>query len=335
MRPRAGLTLIEALVVVGILGVLAGLLLPAVQSAREAARRARCASNLRQIGIALHSYHDVNQCFPEQFTTYHRQVEPPPVVPHQFISAHVRLLSHLGYEPLYSAVNFQVEPWPEPTPGPCDYPANLTVFDTSLDVFLCPSDGVSSSSSHGNNYRGNAGVGPAWIISGEQSDSGNGFFTSPGPTRAASFPDGLSHTVAFGERLRGSGGTGRAAVERDFGDLGPYPYAAERDANFALGWCRVAARSGLFPEFTGAGATWFISDKMYTYYSHAQEPNGAIPDSLNYVYNPAWGVATARSWHPGGVNALMGDGSIRFVSERIERDVWRGLGTRNGGELIE
>jgi prepilin-type processing-associated H-X9-DG protein len=313
--------------------MLIGLLLPAVQSARKVARRAKCANNLKQIGLALHNYHAAHGCFPEKFTTFRHKVEPPSSVPTQYFSAHVRLLPYLDQVVLYSAVNFEVEPWPVPMAVP--HPSNATVYNMTLDGFICPSDPSWFPRSHGNNYRGNLGVGPAWGMSGEQVDSGNGFFTSPGYTRDSSFPDGMSHTVAFSERLRGTGVAGQGAPERDFGDLGPYPYAADRDADFALGWCRVAAQPGRFPMFIESGATWFLSDSMYTYYNHAQEPNGVIPDSLSYAYNPTWGISTARSWHRGGVNALMADGSNRFVSERIERRVWRALGTRNEGEMVE
>jgi len=218
------------------------------------------------------------------------------------------------------------------------HPSNLTVFDTSLSFYLCPSDGVEWSYAHVNNYRGNTGVGPGPNTTAETPDSGNGFFNLPVTLGASSFTDGLAHTVAYSERLRGSSGIndrGPGVAERDFGNLGiainPSPF--ERDADYALAWCSIAARVA-FPFSKRAGYTWLISRRESTTYCHAQEPNGPIPDAIPGV-PVAWGIATARSWHHGGVNALMADGSVRFVTDRISRRVWRALGTGNGGELVE
>jgi prepilin-type processing-associated H-X9-DG protein len=126
---------------------------------------------------------------------------------------------------------------------------------------------------------------------------------------------------------------GILATDRDFGDLSPYVFSTERDADYALAACRLASANN-FPFWRQGGLTWFLSGFLYTGYCHAQEPNGSIPDGLNRSFTPS-GISTARSQHPGGVNALMADGSVRFVSETIARKVWRGLGTRYGDELVE
>ena len=147
-----------------------------------------------------------------------------------------------------------------------------------------------------------------------------------------SFPDGLAHTVAYSERLKGTANGVSVIPARDLGNIIVAPYCTVRDADYALSCCRVAAASG-FPAYRDAGFTWFFGDFECAAYCHAQEPNGRIPDAVSA--GPWDGIVTARSFHPGGVNALMADGSVRFVKDSIARPVWRGLGTRNGDELVE
>ena len=328
MKRSAGFTLIETLVSISIVGVLIGLLLPAVQSAREEARRMRCENNLKQIGIALQNYHGTYNTFPINIAAY------GPTwgfkAPMRHFSALTRLLPLLDEQVLFSAINYDVEWLSDEN---FQYPANLTAYQTTLSGFLCPSDGSDFPKAHGCNYRGNYGVGPFVSRSIETPDSGNGFYTFPRVTDAAMFTDGLSHTVVYSERLRGSGPGGRS-FERDFGSLDDNcPYGPLHTADYALDCCRLAAARD-FPKSTRAGYSWFFGDWMCTGYCHAQEPNGMVPDAV-LVYGESTGVVTARSWHRGGVNVLMGDGSTRFVSESIQRRVWRALATRDGGELVE
>ena len=334
-RKSAGFTLIEMLVCISVIALLVAFLLPAVQSAREAARRSQCVNNLKQIGLALQNYHAGHNSFPYEIAD--NISTPPSKGPggRESYSALARLLPHLEQQALYSGINFSMELYLEQTTPNL---ANQTAFDTTLSSFLCPSDGAEGTRAHGINYRGNFGVGPAPNTTAESPDSGNGFFNFPVTLTAGSFTDGLSHTVAYGERLRGSGNdrhSGPGSPERDFGNLGissnPSPF--DRDADYALAWCRIAAARA-FPFSTQAGYSWLISRRMNTTYCHAQEPNGPIPDAIPGVPQ-AWGIATARSWHRGGVNVLMADGSARFVQDTISRKVWRALGTRNGGELVE
>lgn len=334
-RGTDGFTLIELLVVTAIIGLLVALLLPAVQAARESARKAQCSNNLKQIGLALQAYHAAHNSFPYEISDYSPppSVRPPTTVPGivEAYSALARILPYLEQQTIYSAINFDIEMYPGPdTPNP----TNATVFQVSLSVYLCPSDGLDRVGTHGTNYRGNFGVGPAPNTTGESPDGGNGFFNLPVTLNAGSFTDGMSHTAAYSERLIGSG-RGPGIPERDFGNLGisnnPSPY--ESNADYALAWCRVAAATA-FPYSQQAGYTWLISKRGTTTYCHAQEPNGPIPDAIPGVPQ-AWGIVTARSSHHGGVNVLMADGSVRFVTDGIARSVWRALGSRNGGELVE
>ncbi|WP_256368982.1 DUF1559 family PulG-like putative transporter [Aquisphaera insulae] len=332
---RYGLTLIECLVVVSIIGLLISLFLPAVQAAREAARRAHCTSNLRQIGLALHNYETRNGSFPLNWS----EPRVDPIRGHAYgiydrpFSAFTRLLADLDQWALYASINFQVETFPVLRPGAFSFPQNSSAFVTTLAVFLCPSDGASGPTPHGCNYRGNYGVGPYGATSRQTYDSGTGFYTFPGVLGARSFTDGLAHTVAYSERLRGTGEGGGLVPSRDFGNILVQSDCTDRDADYALKCCQLASTRD-FPAFRDGGFTWFYGDFECAAYSHAQGPNGRIPDALSSF--GGWvGIATARSVHPGGVNSLMADGSVRFVKESITRQVWRGLGTRNGGELVE
>ncbi|MGC8644524.1 MAG: DUF1559 domain-containing protein [Isosphaeraceae bacterium] len=325
----AGFTLVEALVVISIIGLLISLLLPAVQASREAARRAQCANNLKQIGLALHSYEEANGSFPLNWKD--RRIWPLYSRP---FSALTRLLPFLDQQPLYASVNFNVEILPARDLRGFDSPWNLTAYATCVGLYLCPSDAAAVPTPFGCNYRGNYGVGPNIGTNRESYDSGNGFYTFPGVLGPDAFPDGLSHTVAYSERVRGTGGDGVGVVPtRDFGDIMVLNDCAVRDADYALACCRLAATLG-FPAYRQGGFTWFYGDFECAAYNHAQEPNGRIPDAISK--SVAWrGIATARSLHPGGVNGLMGDGSVRFFKSSIARQIWRGLGTRNGDELVE
>jgi len=212
--------------------------------------------------------------------------------------------------------------------------ANTTALNVRLKTLICPSDGIAATcDGYPTSYRGNVGVGPSADATAETPDSGNGFFPFLHRNNASMITDGLSNTVAFSERLVGSGGVGPTIPSRDFGNILINVRGASLTADFALDVCRLAAASPEFPLLSRGGYLWHNASLGDTYYTHAQEPNGPIPDATAFPYEN--GVATARSFHPGGVNALMADGSTRFVSESIQRKIWRALGTRNGGELVE
>ena len=247
-------------------------------------------------------------------------------------SALTRLLPYLDLQAVYASINFQTETYPDAQSSSAfPFPNNMTAYQTSIAAFLCPSDGRSPFT-RGCNYRGNYGVGPSPSTTRETYDSGNGFYSFPGVTGSQSFPDGLSHTVAYAERIQGTGDGAEIIPARDFGDIAINPYCLTRNADYALA-CALVASTQNFPAYRMAGFTWFYGDFECAAYSHAQEPNGPIPDAV--AGGPWWGIVTARSNHPGGANALMADGSVRFVKSSIGREAWRGLGTRNGDELVE
>jgi prepilin-type N-terminal cleavage/methylation domain-containing protein len=239
---RTGFTLIEALVVTAVVSLLASLLIPAVQAAREAARFASCANNLRQLGLALQAYHSFNECYPTGSTT----TSGPEYV--GCYSLHTRLLPFVDRSPLYSSINFDLSGVPLETFGVAGplagygsaYAANSSAFTTVVDVFLCPSEsrGRWSEGGTGCNYRGNTGVGPARDTFAEYQDSGNGLFPEVGLVSMASVPDGLAYTAAFSERVMGSGSTRSPDPNRDYYAL---KFNAETADQLLLA-CRASAR---------------------------------------------------------------------------------------------
>ena len=331
MRPpaRRGFTLIETTVVVAILCLLVAILLPAVQAAREAARRTQCAANLQQIGLATQQYLATYDCFPSN-TLGRGDFDQPQT----FYSVHLRLLPYLEQRVLYDATNFMALNYPDtwlttwPTADAVNS-LNSTVQQQGVKLFLCPSDG-GPFGDIGVNYRGNAGTGPDGWTSGEYPDSGNGLLSEFPLVHPASVPDGLSHTALFSERLRGSNGP-TINLQRDAFAL-LYPAYTTDDLILDA---RASAQASNTIHFYRHGHSWFWTGRERTLYNHAQVPNGSIPDAIYASNLSARGMTTARSLHPGGVNVVMGDGSVRFITETIAQAPWRGLGTRNGHELVD
>ena len=331
---RPGFTIIELVVVVGILCILIALFLPAVQAARESARRAQCQNTLHQIGVAMQGYVTAHGTFPPSLLGY----DEPPNAPlyHGHYSQMTHMLPFLELNSLYDGINYSVGSFP-PSYGVALWPRmkeqnaiNSTIANRGITLFLCPSDGGEFANS-GNNYRGNVGVGPNWNTSAENRDSGNGIFPEANLVAPAMVVDGLSHTTAFSERLRGSNSADAKSFDRDSLTSPGLTYTADD----IIANCQIAALNPPKYIFTGNGRSWFWGSREWTLYTHAQQPNGPIPDCISGGSIPALGMASARSYHPGGVNVLMSDGSGRFVTESISRPLWRGLGTRNGGELVD
>lgn len=327
----SGYTLIELLTTIGIISMLIGLLLPAVQGAREAARRSRCQNNLKQFGLAIGLYHGTNDCFPPALTQLNA------VEYGGYYSIHTRLTAYLDNTNLFNSINYSVGTWPtdgyliNPLPNQKALNAfNHTFINLTLPIFLCPSDGGAFEDT-GNNYRGNAGVGPGLLTSVEYPDCGNGIFPEFGPVRAAQVTDGLSHTAAFSERLRGSGGR-PLDLRRDILNNRLTAYTADD----LLRACAINAQpTNLSNGYTLAGKDWFWTGRDHTLYIHAQVPNGRIPDCSHASSMIINDMVSVNSNHKGTCNVLMADGSVRAVKQTIFSSVWRGLGTRNGGELVD
>jgi prepilin-type N-terminal cleavage/methylation domain-containing protein/prepilin-type processing-associated H-X9-DG protein len=311
------MTLIEVLVVLAIIAILTGLLLPAVQSAREAARQTRCKNNLRQLGLALHAYEGVWNGFPPAGLPYHLLRPDRRGV---LFSPHVMLLPYLEQTAVFNEINFHVPTfyYEDLSDG------NFTTASRSIEVFLCPSDPKASREQFGrNSYRCNRGLCDIC------EDEAGGAFSFHRLGGLSGFTDGLSQTIAFSEKSIGSGENGQYSSSRDW--LNPIFQPEPRTSDT---WVKVCSKpSQTWIEGLTGGGTWMLGGAYYTYFFVNVPPNSRIAD-CGIEVNQGVGVFAARSQHPGGVNASMADGSVRWFTSTIDPAVWRSLGTRRGGDIV-
>jgi prepilin-type N-terminal cleavage/methylation domain-containing protein/prepilin-type processing-associated H-X9-DG protein len=334
MSRRRGFTLIELLVVVLILGVLAGLLVPAVQNARSAATRLQCLNHMKQIGIALHSYASLHRLFPGVNT------RTQGLTPDNWASAHAfsplsRMLPELEQSSLYHAINFNFIPWDGP-----GLVANQTVMLVGIETFLCPADAAPSVPGYGrSSYRFGLGPTPWEAPIDDRPGSYAGPFSVHRYYGPADFADGLSQTVGASERLQGDWYRSRNYLGNYVLDDVRMTVPDPGGADWALGVCRASPPDA--PRESRAGESWFLSGFHFTLYNHCNTPNAGLMDCVfddhnetvyeRYIHE---GVMTARSRHPGGVNALFMDGSVKFARDAVNLAVWRALSTRSGGEVV-
>jgi prepilin-type N-terminal cleavage/methylation domain-containing protein len=332
MSRRRGMTLIELLVVIAIIGILIGLLMPAVQKVRDAAARAQCLSNLRQIGIALHHYHDTYKALPPAGT--YTGISPS-------WSIHARLLPFIEQGPLHQQINFN---------GPLS--THPTVTQMRIPLYLCPKELRDKPQPGGpvdhypTSYGANFGTWMIWNPVTRQ--GGDGAFVVNGRTRLTGFSDGTSNTLAFAEIRPGM---------NFFQDSSkPKPADAPPPTNSA----RVQDWKGDY--FVGIGHTEWVNAWVHqTGFTTTFVPNTFVPYDIP-IYGPGfppviigyetydinytsmregasttaitYAVVPARSYHLGQVNVLLADASARSVSNGIDGGTWRALGTRAGGEVV-
>jgi prepilin-type N-terminal cleavage/methylation domain-containing protein/prepilin-type processing-associated H-X9-DG protein len=328
-RPTRGFTLIELLVVIAIIGVLIALLLPAVQAAREAARRSQCTNNLKQIGLALHNYESTNGTLPPGWTFF-AWFDPGWNLPGKQHTLWMSILGYMEQQPTFNAINFQ-------------FPAGGTYFGTTSGLvqstalltrvasYICPTDSnqiplqvptESNNAYQQSSYAGNAGVAnlidfcltldgvscARWVPT-------NGAFGVDEVARISDFRDGTSNTVLAGECSRFLDDPDQVM---NFWTRGG-AFASEVDPGFSTyrtqGICLMAARPNI---------PMVVPDPT---------PNSSARDRFDPAHQQA-GQRGFRSLHPGGLNMLLADGSVRFVKSSIDIGVYQSISTRAGNESV-
>ncbi|PQO35502.1 DUF1559 domain-containing protein [Blastopirellula marina] len=305
---RRGFTLVELLVVIAIIGVLIALLLPAVQQAREAARRMSCTNNLKQLGLAFHNYHDTFRVFP-MATNCNINGADPGYSGNRRVSWFHLILPFVEQNNLYE----QYKPRIENNEFPGGWPTSLR--NVVIDGFICPSEPLKGKVDQ-QGFHGNYLVCNGSSHTGSGAGVTNGMFYPRSKTDFAAVTDGTSNTAMLGEiRL-------------------------QQDSIGASGAGNVVC--GGTHDLRGRYHNPYHGNVVFT---TLRAPNTPVGDRLQYCNGTekvpcrectSSNMEThARSYHPGGAHVGLADGSVRFIPETINQLVFQGMGTRNGGEVIE
>jgi prepilin-type N-terminal cleavage/methylation domain-containing protein/prepilin-type processing-associated H-X9-DG protein len=344
---RAGFTLIELLVVITVISLLTAFLLPALQSAREAARRIQCTNNLKQLGLAIHNYEFTVGAYPPSMSLSGRGNMATWV---GGWSVNSRLLLFVEQVPLYNSINYYL---------PLYSAANTTAAAQTVGVFVCPSE--VSPQPFDNSYGTTAVTTYGWCMGDWYVWGGFGnlpprcAFSPNLSRRAAEFRDGLSQTMIASEvRSRQSELIDLAWLGPPFNtptivqdpnlppsQITPPPNALASISSPVAGGHTAWADGSV--DQSGMTTAWIpnrtVSLKFWAGYGDDSNLSGSSSDvdlmgTREANGGPTFAAVTSRSYHPGGVNVLFGDGRVRFIKDTINGITWRGLGTLEGGEAI-
>ena len=329
-----GFTLIELLVVIAIIGVLIALLLPAVQAAREAARRAQCTNNMKQLGIALHNYHDKNGAFPIG-VQYYGVWDSACAYGARGHSLFTAILSEMEGNTLYNAINFDFSAGSAGA-GEAAFGhggrINSTALLTRINSYICPSEvsqqipyviPTQSSNPYGwSSYAGVAGTGDVtrWWYGCPNEIEPNGMFAKQFSYKLANNTDGSSNTLYVGETSRFKG-----EADQIFNTW----TRALWFGTAVAGATRVQGYAYTVPKIN---SKLLVPDPPSSWGYNGQGPTSWVYDPSANARN--FGQFGFRSQHPGGANFLGGDGSVRFIKETIAQQTFWALGTRDGGETV-
>ena len=364
MRGRRGFTLVELLVVIAIIGILIALLLPAIQAAREAARRSQCVDNLKQLTLAVLNYHDVRRALPPRATgtttgTYNNGGR---------WAAFVFLTPYYEQQALWNLIASGCPSWDGgtlyPPQGPNEWTSQYPPWCSNIPVLHCPSEiGNMNPGQPGNVQAYPPGAFPAGTggtigrtnycfsqgdtINGQATVNVRGAFGFNSSYTLAAVIDGKTNTVALSERAYGVNGNFiRGGVAEGYPSINTNPAACLASVNSQGAYLTTGNQE--------AGARWNDGYAVWTSFNTVLPPNSpSCCQSANGTSScdNSGGVFSVTSYHPGGVNASMLDGSVRFVSEQIDTGntalpeivgvgspsnygVWGKMGTINGGEAI-
>jgi len=360
IRRYKAFTLIELLVVIAIIAVLIALLLPAVQQAREAARRTQCKNNLKQIGLALHNYHSTHDTFPLGVTSAIYSLARDYNVK-QNLSVHALILPYVEAKQVYDALNFSFGC--EDDTGQWAYQVNKTGTNAQIKAFVCPSDPNAGMPDHNsttntNNYYACVGTTMNFSKLGDSSGGtttvpslnvatinwpSTGLFTFMSSYGIRHCTDGTSNTIAFAEAVVGTQqlqwgqrriGLNSVSAVVALDDAKSNPTSA---LNSLLACSRAwTTRSGGSVD-QQRGENWAHGCMAMTLFNTIATPNDFQDEwtHCSRIGSTARAdISNSDSYHPGGVNALMADGSVKFFKDSINRQTWWALGTKNGGEVI-
>jgi prepilin-type N-terminal cleavage/methylation domain-containing protein/prepilin-type processing-associated H-X9-DG protein len=335
---RRGFTLIELLVVIAIIAVLIALLLPAVQAAREAARRMQCVNNLKQLGLAVHNYEGTYGGLPPQQILGYSGTT---ITFKSQWGATSRLAPYLELGPLYNSINYSQK---------TSDLSNTTVVSTSIKTLICPSEvksqPITSTSSSGvtstygiSNYGWSSG--DWYTFGGPGASPGRCAFGTNLSRTWAAFTDGTSQTVLGSEVKAYQTAYHNCPGSVPSGLANP---SALPDPSTVLSVVAGAASQCGTPA---SGHTkWCHGDTFNDAFTTALTPNTRSPSGTPAQDSdlvsvdeddggPTYSAVTSRSYHPGGVNSLFGDGSVKFIKSTINWQTWRALGTVAGGEVVD
>jgi len=331
-RP-SGFTLVELLVVIAIIGVLIALLLPAVQMAREAARRMSCTNNQKQLGLALHNYHDTFLSFPR----YNQMATASGASSSYATGPHVKLLPFIEQSAVYEQIKTATQ----------NFYQNVTnseslVQNNRISGFVCPSDSVfPDSNRQGNcNYPLCAGTNLGWDVAESRQ---NGVFCRWKETDFAAITDGTTNTIVVGEHLTGDADDTLYRVQSDV--VRGLSWSANESSSqgpisqATLDTAGVSCDNNKSNHSSYAALRWTRGTFEYVMFNTMATPNWKYPSCMTSTntgnHGSSKGIYVARSRHPGGVNFTLADGSVRFLTETIDLDTYHAMGSRDGGEVVQ
>lgn len=332
-RAASGFTLIELLVVIAIIAVLIALLVPAVQKVREAAARTQCVNNLKQLGLAMHSYHDVYKKFPRNYLQVGSNVW-------EALSANYFLLPYIEQQSLFNQGQANITNW--------SWMYN-NLMNTPLAVFRCPS--AQPAPARGTNWSGWDGPGTsyAWCTGSSintvwAGSNFNGIIAYSVDRNMAHVTDGLSNTLLASEILSGSNGSSTSGkYPYDIFYVGNGLFSSVVNPNFPtqaeLDAIGSKAKTAPIGVKSNNGTMWAWYAAAQSTLTTAAPPNWQWPSAggdccPGGAHDWGYGIIPPRSMHPGGVNALLGDASVRFIQNSIDLLTFQRLGHRNDGQPL-